>query len=230
MTSVAAATGLALENEQLQAELRVQLDAVQASRARIVAAGDAERRRVERDLHDGAQQRFVTLALALQLARARLDDDATDVAEMLDRAGTELERGLAELRELARGIHPTVLTEDGLAAAVGALAERSVAPVSMDVLDRRFEPQVESTAYYVVAEALTNVAKYAPRASISVTARHDGEALLVEVRDDGPGGAAAYPGSGLQGLEDRVAAIRGRLSVDSPPGGGTTIRAVIPCA
>ncbi len=143
MTSVAAATGLALENEQLQAELRVQLDAVQASRARIVAAGDAERRRVERDLHDGAQQRFVTLALALQLARARLDDDATDVAEMLDRAGTELERGLAELRELARGIHPTVLTEDGLAAAVGALAERSVAPVSMDVLDRRFDPQVE---------------------------------------------------------------------------------------
>jgi signal transduction histidine kinase len=230
MTSVAAATGLALENERLQAELRVQLDAVQASRARIVAAGDAERRRVERDLHDGAQQRFVTLALALQMARARLDDDATEVAGMLDRAGTELERGLAELRELARGIHPTVLTEDGLAAAVGALAERSVAPVTTDVPDRRFDAQVESTAYYVIAEALANAAKYAPGASVSVTVRHVDDELVVEVHDDGPGGAAASPGSGLQGLEDRVAAIRGRLSVDSASGGGTTIRAAIPCA
>jgi signal transduction histidine kinase len=209
--------------------LRVQLDEVQASRARIVAAGDAERRRVERDLHDGAQQRFVTLALALQLARTRLDDDGSDVAVMLDRAGTELERGLADLRELARGIHPTVLTEDGLAAAVGALAERSVVPVSMDVPDRRFEAQIESTAYYVVAEALTNVAKYAPHATASIAIRHVPGSLQVEVVDDGPGGAVAYSGSGLQGLADRVAAVRGHLRVDSPRGDGTRIHAVIPC-
>jgi signal transduction histidine kinase len=229
MTSVAAATGLALENERLQAELRVQLAEVQASRARIVAAGDAERRRVERDLHDGAQQRFVTMALALQLARSRLDDGATEVAEMLDRAGTELERGLAELRELARGIHPTVLTEDGLAAAVGALADRSAVPLAISVPDRRFDAAVEATAYYVVAESLTNFAKYAQGATAAVSVADDDGSLRVEVRDDGPGGAVAYPGSGLQGLADRVAAVGGQLTVHSPPGGGTVIRAVIPC-
>lgn len=229
MTSVAAATGLALENQRLEAALRVQLAEVQASRARIVAAGDAERRRVERDLHDGAQQRFVTLALALQMARARLDDDGADLGQMLDRAGTELERGLAELRELARGIHPTVLTEDGLAAAIGVLAERSAVPVRAVVPDRRFEPEIESTAYYVVAEALTNVAKYAPAASASIMAEHEPGSLRVEVRDDGPGGASASPGSGLQGLADRVAAVGGQLTVHSPPGSGTTVRAVIPC-
>jgi signal transduction histidine kinase len=230
MTSVAAATGLALENERLQAELRVQLADVQASRARIVAAGDAERRRVERDLHDGAQQRFVTLALALQMARARVDDDETELGEMLDRASSELERGLAELREFARGIHPTVLTEDGLAAAIAALAERSAIPVRAVVPDRRFEPDIESTTYYVVAESLTNVAKYARHASASVVIEHEAGSLRVEIRDEGPGGAAAYPGSGLQGLADRVAAVGGQLTVDSPSGGGTTIRAVIPCA
>ncbi len=229
MTSVAAATGLALENQRLQAELRVQLAEVQASRARIVAAGDAERRRVERDLHDGAQQRFVTLALALQMARTRVGDDAPDLGQMLDRAGSELERGLAELRELARGIHPTVLTEDGLAAAIGVLSERSAVPVTAVVPDRRFEPEIESTAYYLVAEALTNVAKYASAASASIVVDHEPGILRVEVHDDGPGGAAASPGSGLQGLADRVAAVGGKLMVDSPPGGGTTIRAVIPC-
>ncbi len=228
MTSVAAATGLALENQQLQAELRVQLAEVQASRARIVAAGDAERRRVERDLHDGAQQRFVTLALALQMARARVDDDAA-LAQMLDRAGSELEHGLAELRELARGIHPTVLTEDGLSAAIAVLTERSAVPVTADVPDRRFEPEIESTAYYVVAEALTNVAKYAPAASASIMVEYEPGSLRIVVRDDGPGGAAASPGSGLQGLADRVAAVGGQLMVDSPAGGGTTVRAVIPC-
>jgi signal transduction histidine kinase len=228
MTSVAAATGLALENQQLQAELRVQLAEVQASRARIVAAGDAERRRVERDLHDGAQQRFVTLALALQMARARVDDDAA-LAQMLDRAGSELEHGLAELRELARGIHPTVLTEDGLSAAIAVLTERSAVPVTADVPDRRFEPDIESTAYYVVAEALTNVAKYAPAASASIMVEYEPGSLRIVVRDDGPGGAASSPGSGLQGLADRVAAVGGQLMVDSPAGVGTTVRAVIPC-
>jgi signal transduction histidine kinase len=230
ITSVAAATGLALENEALQAELRIQLAEVRASRARIVAAGDAERRRVERDLHDGAQQRFVTLALALQMARARVADDTAELGEMLDRAGDELERGLAELRELARGIHPTVLTEDGLAAAIGALAERSPVPTSIAVPDRRFDAAVEATAYYVVAEALTNVARYAGETTASVLVTHDGSALRVEIHDDGPGGAVASRGSGLQGLGDRVAAVGGTFRVDSSPGAGTTIRADIPCA
>jgi signal transduction histidine kinase len=229
LASVAAAAGLVLENKQLQAELRVQLAEVQASRARIVAAGDAERRRVERDLHDGAQQRLVTLALVLQMARARVDDSTTELADMLDRAAAELEQGLAELRELARGIHPAVLTEDGLAAAIGALAERSPMPVSTVVPDRRFDPAIESAAYYVVAEALTNVAKYARGASATIEIAHDMDILRVEVRDDGPGGAQASPGSGLQGLADRVAAAGGRFAVDSPRLGGTTIRAELPC-
>ena len=143
LASVAAAAGLALENERLQAELRVQLAEVQASRSRIVAAGDAERRRVERDLHDGAQQRLVTVALALQMARARVDGATPELADTLDRASNDLERGLAELRELARGIHPTVLTEDGLAAAIDALAERAPVPVATVVPDRRFDPAIE---------------------------------------------------------------------------------------
>ena len=230
LASVAAAAGLSLENQQLQAELRVQLAEVQASRQRIVTAGDAERRRVERDLHDGAQQRLVTLALALQMARARADGGSPDLADMLDRASNELERGLAELRELARGIHPAVLTEDGLAAAIDALAERAPVPVATVVPDRRFDPAIESASYYVVAEGLTNVAKYAGRASVSIEVRHDDGTLHVEIRDDGPGGAEAYPGSGLQGLADRVAAVGGTFAVDSPRGAGTTIRADIPCA
>jgi signal transduction histidine kinase len=230
LTSVSAAAGLALENERLHAELQAQLAEVRASRARIVAAGDAERRRVERDLHDGAQQRLVTLALALQMARARVDDRDAEMTKMLDRAGAELERALAELRELARGIHPTVLTEDGLAAAVDVLAERAPVPVATSVPDRRFDPPIESAAYFVVAEGLTNVAKYARQASAWVEIRHDAGTLHVEVRDDGPGGADPYPGSGLQGLADRVAAVGGRLTVESPADRGTTIRAEIPCA
>ena len=230
LASVAAAAGLALENEQLQGELRVQLAEVQASRARIVAAGDAERRRVERDLHDGAQQRLVTLALALQMARARADDGSPDLVDMLDRASDELERGLTELRDLARGIHPAVLTEDGLAAAIDALAERATMPVKTVVPDRRFDPAIESAAYYVVAEGLTNIAKYAGTAAAWVEVRHGDGTLHVEVRDDGPGGAEAYPGSGLQGLADRVAAVGGTFAVHSSRGAGTSIRADIPCA
>jgi signal transduction histidine kinase len=230
LRSVAAAAGLALENERLQAQLRVQLEEVRASRARIVIAGDAERRRVERDLHDGAQQRFVTLALAIQMARARVEGPAAELAAMLDRASIELERGLAELRELARGLHPSILTEDGLAAAIGALAERSAVPVATSIPDRRFEPAIESAAYFVVAEALTNVAKYAPDASASVELGVEGDVLRLVVRDNGPGGAEAYPGSGLQGLEDRVAAVGGRFAVESPIGKGTTITAELQCA
>jgi signal transduction histidine kinase len=213
----------------LQAEVRAQLEDVRASRARIVAAGDAERRRVERDLHDGAQQRLVTLALALQLARAQASGSDATLPDTLDRATTELELALAELRELARGLHPTILVEDGLAAAVESLADRSPVPVGVRAPDSRFAPELEATAYFVVAEALTNVAKYAAatRASVSID-RHD-DVLVVEISDDGLGGADPGRGSGLRGLDDRVAAAGGRLSVVSRPGEGTTIRADIPC-
>ncbi len=230
MRSVAGAAALALENQHLQAEVIARLDEVEASRARIVAAGDAERRRVERDLHDGAQQRLVTLALAIQLARARASEADPALGEALGRAAQELELALAELRELARGIHPTVLTEDGLRTAVRGLAERCPVPVSVDVPDARYPADAEATAYFVVAEGLTNVAKYARAGAAAVTIRATDTALVVEVRDDGVGGADARRGSGLEGLADRVSAVRGELEIDSPSGHGTVLRATIPCA
>jgi PAS domain S-box-containing protein len=196
-----------------------------ASRARIVAAGDAERRRLERNLHDGAQQRLVSLALMLRMAARRHpgDDD-------LVRAGDELTHALQELRELARGIHPAVLTERGLEPAVEALATRAPLPVELDVTlgDARLPGPVEAAAYYMVAEALTNVAKYAHASGVSVgVACADGHACI-EVRDDGVGGAAAERGSGLRGLADRVEALGGRFVLTSPEGAGTTLRAEIP--
>jgi signal transduction histidine kinase len=201
-----------------------------ASRRRIVEASDAARRRIERNLHDGAQQRLVSLSLSLRLARRRLGDDS-DVGPMLARAGEELELTLAELRELARGIHPAVLTERGLRPALEALAGRASVPVEVvDVPAERLPEPVESTAYYVVAEALTNVAKYADahRATVLVTRTDD--CLVVEVRDDGVGGADFAGGSGLHGLRDRVGALRGTFRIESPPGGGTVVRASIPVA
>jgi PAS domain S-box-containing protein len=196
-----------------------------ASRARIVAAGDAERRRLERNLHDGAQQRLVSLALMLRLAARRHPNDA-DLAS----AGQELTFALEELRELARGIHPAVLTERGLEPAVTSLAARAALPVevSIDLLER-LPDAVEAAAYYVVAEALTNVAKYACASVVFVSVeRVDGQALI-EVRDDGVGGALSEGGSGLRGLADRVEALGGRFAFESPPGAGTTVRASIPC-
>ena len=230
LASVSTATRLALDNERLQAEVRAQLEDVRASRARIVAAGDAERRRVERDLHDGAQQRLVTLALALQLARSQLSTSDPALPDTLDQATTQLELALTELRELARGLHPTVLVEDGLAAAVESLADRSTVPVTVRAPDGRFAPELEATAYFVVAEALTNVAKYAgaTRARVDID-RRDG-VLVLEIADDGVGGADPGRGSGLRGLDDRVAAAGGRFTVTSLPGNGTTVRADIPCA
>ena len=228
--SVAAATRLAIENERLAAEVRTQLEEVRASRARIVVAGDAERRRVERDLHDGAQQRLVTLALALQVARGQVDASDEELAGSLDRAGRELELALAELRELARGLHPTVLTEEGLAVAVEALADRTPVPVTVRVPADRFRPEVEAAAYYVVAEALTNVVKYAKASAVNLVIERQDGVLLVEVTDDGVGGAKPAAGSGLRGLNDRVAAIGGTLAVTSEPGRGTVVRAEITCA
>lgn len=228
--SVAAATRLAIENERLAAEVRSQLAEVRASRARIVVAGDAERRRVERDLHDGAQQRLVTLAIALQIAKGQVEPADGELLGSLDRASRELELALAELRELARGIHPPVLTELGLAAAVEALADRTPVPVTIQASPDRYPQEVEATAYFVAAEALTNVAKYAGATSARVTIARRDDLLTVEIADDGGGGADPAGGSGLRGLEDRVAAIGGRLAVTSAPGAGTTIRAEIPCA
>ena len=227
--SVAAAARLALENERLAAEVRAQLEDVRASRARIVEAGDVERRRVERDLHDGAQQRLVTLALNLQMARERAETLDPALGAMLMRAGQELEAGLAELRELARGLHPSILAEEGLAAAVESLSDRSPVPVELRLGEMGRNPPLEATAYYVLAEAMANVVKHARASHVRIDiAERDGILTLVAA-DDGIGGADAERGSGLRGLADRVAAAGGRISVTSPPGGGTTILVEIPC-
>ena len=202
------------------------------SRARIVEATDAERRRLERDLHDGAQQRLVSLSLALRLLRTRLagtDDPNAEAIAAADDAVAELRTAIRELRELARGIHPTILTEAGLGAALTALAERSDVPATVRELpDRRLPPAVEATAYFVVSEALANIAKYASATTANVAAECDATTLRVEVSDDGVGGADHTKGSGIRGLQDRVAALGGRLTVDSPIGQGTLVVAEIP--
>jgi PAS domain S-box-containing protein len=202
---------------------------LRASRARIIEAADAARRKIERDLHDGAQQRLVSLVLDVQVARRRLAKDPSDVGPFLEKLGHELQEASAELRELARGIHPAVLTERGLTAAVGALATRCTVPVEVvDALEERLPPAIEATAYFTVAEALTNVAKYAEASHAVVRFDRSDAALVVEVRDDGVGGASTGAGSGLSGLKDRVGALDGTLQVDSPAGEGTLVRAVLP--
>jgi signal transduction histidine kinase len=230
--AVAASAALALENERLEAELRARLDELQTSRSRLVEVSMFERRRLERDLHDGAQQRLVALSLQLGLAKRRLEE-GQDVAAgaMLDAARDELARALEELRELARGIHPAVLTDRGLEPALEALAERAPLPVSLDQMPaERLPAPVEAAAYFVVAEALTNVVKYAGASTAAVRIRRNGAYAVVEVRDDGVGGADPTIGTGLRGLADRLAALDGRLEVHSPPGEGTTVRAEVPCA
>jgi PAS domain S-box-containing protein len=203
-------------------------DELAASRMRIVEASDAERRRLERNLHDGAQQRLVATSLAVRLAARRVTGDPA-VRAMLDGAGDELARALEELRELARGLHPAVLTDHGLRAAIEAVADRAPVPVAVDVpLDERLPETVEAAAYFVVCEALTNVAKYAHASEARVRVGHDNGAAQVEVVDDGVGGADASGGSGLRGLADRVEALGGRLMVTSPVGEGTTVRAQLP--
>ena len=214
----------------LDAELRESHEELRASRARIVQAGDAERRRLERDLHDGAQARLVALALLLRTARRRAEPDA-ELTTLLDEAQVELQTSLSELRELARGIHPAVLTERGLEPALRALTARVPVPVELDVeADRRLPSPVESAAYFVVSEALANVAKYAQASYASVAVRRRNGHVTVEVRDDGIGGAALGAGSGLRGLADRVAALDGTLRVHSPAGAGTRLQAEIPLA
>jgi PAS domain S-box-containing protein len=201
---------------------------LRASRIRIVEAADAARRKIERDLHDGAQQRLVSLALDVRLARSRVKADPQSAEPFLERLGQELAEASAELRELARGIHPAVLTERGLAAAVEALASRAPVPVEIGELpDERLTPAVEATAYFTIAEALTNVAKYAQATHATVRVARENGAVVVEVADDGVGGASATTGSGLSGLADRVGACDGSLKVTSPPGKGTRVRAVL---
>jgi signal transduction histidine kinase len=224
--------GLALENTRLEAEVRDQLQAVTDSRARIVAATEAERRRLERDLHDGAQQRLIGVALALQQVRASADAQDGSSAALrgeLDAAANEVNLAIRELRELARGIHPAILEEEGVGPAVAGLARRASLPVEVRVeLDARLPRLVESTVYFTIAEALTNAQRHAQATKARVhVARTDGT-IAVEISDDGAGGADPARGSGLRGLADRVAALGGSLTVDSQPGAGTRVRATIP--
>ena len=226
--AVGAAASLALENARLQAELRTQLNEVRASRARIVEAGDAERRRLERDLHDGAQQRLLGIRLALQLVRGRLADGGATLDGLLTEADTEVVGALDELRALARGIHPALLSDEGLAAALTALVRRVPVPVELAVCTERLPATVEATAYFVASEALANVVKHAhaTRAAIEIS-RANGH-VAIAVTDDGVGGADG-DGGGLRGLRDRVEAVDGHLRVHSVPGHGTRVTAAIPC-
>ena len=215
VNAAAAAAALALDNERLKADLRARVEDLRISRARIVEAADAARRRLERDLHDGAQQQLVSLALDLRLLRARLK--GTDVVPMVEEISDKLAVALAELRELARGIHPAILTDRGLGPAVQGLADRVPLPVEVDVeLDERPAPQIEAAAYFVTAEALTNVARYARAHEARVKIRRTGEGVVVVVSDDGVGGADIEGGTGLRGLQDRLAALDGRLAIQQP--------------
>jgi PAS domain S-box-containing protein len=203
---------------------------LRASRARIVEAGDAERRRLERNLHDGAQQRLVSVALLLRLAGAQVDADPAGTRLMLERIGDELALALGELRELARGLHPAILSDKGLVAALQSLAGRCAVPVAVTVDPSHNVPEaIEAAAYYVIAEALTNVAKHAKASGARVQVGLEDGRVVIEVADDGVGGAHSGEGSGLFGLADRVEALGGRLDVRSPRGEGTVLRAEIPC-
>ena len=229
MASVASAMRLAVENDRLTAEVETQLQEVRASRARIVEAGDRERRRVERDLHDGAQQRLVSLSLELQVARRALGEDGDPaVRRSLDRASEEALAALAELRDLALGIHPLILTESGLGEAVESLADRTSVDVAVDIGSERYSPAVEGAAYFVISEALANVTKYAKATTATVRVKGLDDHVSIEIDDDGIGGADPRSGSGLRGLADRLAALDGTMTIVSPAGGGTRISAQIP--
>jgi signal transduction histidine kinase len=226
--AVVAAARLALQNEALQAEVRAQLAQLRGAAGRIVEAGETERRRIERNLHDGAQQRLLALSLSLASTRQRMGDDA-GVRDVLTRAGEQLQEAITELRELARGIHPILLTQEGLGPSLQGLAERASVPVELHCVNQRFPETVEATAYFVAAEALTNAMRHAHTPQVWVDIDRRGNELIVSVSDAGVGAADIGRGSGLRGLADRVAAIGGSLSVDSRPGAGTTVTARLPC-
>jgi len=227
--AAAAASSLAIDNERLKADLRARLEELRVSRLRIVEAADAARRRIERDLHDGAQQQLVSLSLQLRVLKARLHSEP-ELQVLVDQLSGQLAQALEELRELARGIHPAVLTDHGLGPAIAALSAR--VPIHVDsqlATDERLPAPVEAAAYFVVAEALTNVVKYAEASRAVVDIRRRNNDIWVTVSDDGVGGAAIGAGSGLRGLQDRVAAVGGTLTVASAPGRGTRLTARLPC-
>ncbi len=212
------------------AQLARRVDVLEGSRARVVDAAEAERRRIERDLHDGAQQRLVSLAMNLGRARARYDDDPEAARVLLDEAHADAKHALVELRDLARGLHPAVLTDRGLDAALSGLAGRSPVPVTLDVeVEPRCNPTIEAIAYFVVSEALANIAKHSGASRADIVARRVGDRLHLTIRDDGVGGAIAHPGSGLAGLTDRVGGVDGSLHIDSPVGGPTVLTVELPC-
>jgi PAS domain S-box-containing protein len=218
------------EVHRLNAELHARLEELAASRARIVTAGDVERRRLERNLHDGAQQRLVSVSLSLRLAMAKLESDPAAARAALAEAKDELALAHEELRELARGLHPAVLSERGLRAAVEVLAGRMPIPVEIagGIPDERLPEPVEAAAYYLIAEALTNVTKYARASTVRIRLAASDGTVVVEVSDDGVGGADPASGTGLRGLADRVEALDGSLEVESPIGAGTSLRAEVP--
>jgi signal transduction histidine kinase len=221
---------MTLDNQRLQAELRARLAELQASRARLVGVTEHERRRIERDLHDGTQQRLVSLAMSLGLLDAKLPADPDSAKPIVEEARAALAVALEELRELSHGIHPAVLTERGLAAALEELADRAALPAHLAVsIDERPCPAVEAAAYFVVSEALTNAIKHSHAHEVRIAASRERDRLTVEVADDGIGGAALQGGSGIRGLMDRVEALGGTLVVSSPPGRGTFVRAEMPC-
>ncbi|MEU4418724.1 sensor histidine kinase, partial [Nocardia salmonicida] len=225
---VATAAASLVEVTRLRAELAGALREVEASRTRLVQVGDAERKRLERDLHDGAQQRLVSLGMAMRLAQRHLANGDVDVDGLLDQAVAELATAIAELRQIAHGLRPTSL-DDGLHAALSALTSRLPIPVRLDVQPSVLGDDVATTAYFVAAEAITNAAKHAHASEIAVRVEQDDDAVRIRVQDDGIGGALATNGSGLSGLADRVAAIGGSLLMTSPLGSGTTVEAVLPC-
>jgi signal transduction histidine kinase len=229
LTSVIEAAGLAIEIARLRVELRRQLEEVEASRARIVAAGYEERRRIERDLHDGAQQRLVSIGLALRHLQHELPAGAAAADTMLDEVVAEVGGAIDELREIARGVHPSQL-DDGIGPALHELAGRASIPVEVRVSSERFPSSLEAAAYFIVCEGLTNAVKHARASAIVVSAQRQNGSLVVSVCDDGVGGAVASAGSGLTGLADRVAAQGGTLRVSSPASGGTMLTVELPCA
>jgi signal transduction histidine kinase len=230
LSAVTAAAGIAIENGRLQAELRARLEELRGSRARLIEEGQKERQRLERNLHDGAQQRLIALSLQLSLLEERLDgDDETRVE--LDRARREIALSLDELRDVARGIHPAVLSGHGLQVALESMAARASFPVRLSVrLEGRVQEHLEVVAYYVVSESLANIAKHARANRATIDVGREGGQMVVEVVDDGIGGADTERGSGLRGLADRVEAAGGRLRIWTPRGGGTRVKAELPCA
>jgi signal transduction histidine kinase len=231
LAAATAAAGMSIENTRLQVELRARLEELRGSRLRVIEAGQKERQRLERNLHDGAQQRLIALSLELGMLEQRLDGDREAGARIAE-ARQEIATSLEELREISRGLHPAVVSGHGLAVALEQLTARAPVPVRLEVElgGRRLPEALEVAAYYLVSETLANVGKYARASSASVVVRRDAGEVTIEVADDGVGGADTERGSGLRGLADRVEALDGRLRVWSPRGGGTRVRAEIPCA